>query len=389
MKTSLYTVLFAIIISIICSTNAYTQYTWEELPLPEVPDVWGFELHPTEPFIYILSYNNSGVFKSSTQAIHWENIGLTEPLHVYDLCFDTNNMLYAYTHFYPIGGVHKYSGQNIWQHINTEEQPGSSDIMDCSPYSNHLFVSSNKQGRTLMMSEDHGATWIDTYVLPGGAEMLNTYAFKSKDTIFAGTTEWTTLNEGGMYRSVDGGYHWDFFALQGCRIEDICFTSQGDIIAAVRDAYSSYYAYAGIYKHSQSKGWNRIYPYPAFSVVKDIKGYIYAAVILSNNNAGVIMSKDNGKSWEIIKDTGFFYSGSESLYLQIDYNNSLYFLHTTSTPNAHLYRTQLFEGIEDIPNNKAVAKVYPNPFTQSTTVYYSLQQKPVCVMCFITIWGKR
>ncbi len=372
MKTKLlYTVLFTVLLSFIFNINIYAQYTWEELPLPKgycAPD--GIKIHPIDGTIYFGTYGDIGesLFVSDPNNISWENISFSGSRIFIDMCLDTNTALYTFT---VSGGahLHKYEN-NEWTHLFSANYPSSMHTpLECSPFNNTLYTAKyiEPDRFTGLLSQDGGDTWIESDPVPNKDKTIAAYAFKSADTVYVGVNHFIPY-DGGVYRSVDGGLSWEAepIGLAGSvAIKDMCLADDGKLLVAYKefhwlDSTMAYPGWDGIHKQgdSDTSAWRRVYEY------------------------GVIQSCDNGETWHTIFNTGIVYLEGVNLKLGISQDGALYLgfigyyhAHTNTDYDSHFYRTQLFEGVEDIPNTQATAKVYPNPFTSGTTVQYSLQHK--------------
>ncbi len=364
------------------------------MPLPKghcSPD--GIKIHPIDGTIYFGTYGSVGesVFVSDPDNISWENISFSGSRILIDMCLDTNNALYTFT---VSGGahLHKYEN-NEWTHLYFANYPYFMHTpLECSPFNNTLYTAKYIQSDRFvgLLSQDGGDTWIESDPVPNKDKTIAAYAFKSADTVYVGVNHFIPI-DGGVYRSVDGGLSWEAepIGLPGSMaIKDMCVSDNGKLLVAQKywNPLDSIMTYPGdgIYKqgNSDTAAWRRVYEYPTFEIVKDKKGCLYAAAAVRSDtvHAGVIQSCDNGETWHTIFNTDIVYLEGVNLKLSISKDGALYlgfigYSHpnTNTHYDSHLYRTQLFEGIEDIPNTKAVAKVYPNPFTQSATVYYNLQ----------------
>lgn len=376
MKSSISFLFVCCFIALSIGTQA--QYITENIPLPN-SNVMSIALGQKDN-IYI-GTNLKGVFQSDEHNINWKHLGL-ENFRIFDMCFDSNHHLFTSAFNYSTGGIYTYQN-NSWQ----KKHPNSHFIalsIKSSPFANTIFTTgpngSNPDSCFFILSHNTGETWEATQYYDESVEQIQDYAFQSIDTIYAASVYWVMQDSGGVYRSTDGGHHWELFGLEGCDVQNL-HIHNNYLYAAVRTTYSTIYSSDGIYRYHLNKKeatWELVYPHRAFGVASDSQGRLYGASLQNNYKMGIVVSED-GCTWHQMNG-GPQHLYSASLYYKIDVspNDMIYFL-AYSINSASLYRARPFDGIIDNTNAATwqVLKAFPNPCTNSTTfqINNKMQQK--------------
>lgn len=130
------------------------------------------------------------------------------------------------------------------------------------------------------VSADGGATWVSRTV---GAQFLSLCVDPHDPEVLFGGEVFA-----GVYRSGDGGAHWNPFTqgIRAAQVFDSLRHSDGALVAATL---------SGLYRSEGEQSWERGYRAPALSVAGSLAD---EAVLYAGVEAGICTSVDSGRSWE-------------------------------------------------------------------------------------------
>jgi hypothetical protein len=190
-----------------------------------------------------------------------------------------------------------------------------------------------------------------------------------KGELFAGTINF--FGGGGVYRSTDGGNTWEHFGLTDHYVSSLAINSTGDLFAGTRGHDSL--GTGGVFKlpFGHTEWINLSSQELATSIAINSEDEIYIGCsLLDWNYGGVRVSKDNGVTWEDM-DTGMGRQDIEKLALGSD--EHLYALAVNSeTPLFKTVQSTITSQQEVLADNSIITYNYPNPFTNETTISYTL-----------------
>ena len=271
----------------------------------------------------IYAGTNQGVFKSTNSGQNWVQIGISNR-RVLALTIHGNN-IFAGTDYGR--GVYRSTNNGLnWTQTSLSNQ----FIRSLVTRENNIFAG-DYGSNSVFLSSDTGNTW--TQIALGGAPYIeNVFCLAVKGNyMFAG------VNNGGVYRSSNGGFNWTQTSLNNGGITS--FT------------------------------------------IKD--NYIFA----SDHLCGVVyLSSNNGMSW-ILKNQGL-----ESI-------NDVWSLTTTSQyifagTDSSVWRRSFTEIIgikkisELVPSSFSLSQNYPNPFNPTTKISFDLHKSSHAKLIVYDILGK-
>lgn len=242
---------------------------------------------------------------------------------------------------------------NTWEQL---DQWGGFDIA-IAP-NDDIYVGENAIG--IARSKDNGRTWTRV-----NTEIRQVYAllFLENGDILAGTSSGRDGPEDGVFRSSDGGETWQPMSMVPFNksIRVLGQTSRGTVFAGPMRS--------GFYR-SEDDGYHFTYTWPCFGYYTDFAATPDGGVLLSSLG-GLCLTYDDGLSWtgyDLVFPTDRIYA------VEVDSRGFIY----VGTDGAGLYRSSrpltVATESEAVVAENSIGSAYPNPFSSSTTITYSLRQ---------------
>lgn len=216
----------------------------------------------------------------------------------------------------------------------------------------------NNEGR-ILKTGDGGNTWeqqdCDT------CHVLNSAFFVDSDN------GWVIGNS--IYNTTDGGQSWteQFYDTIGFTLESVFFTDieNGWIVG------NKPYPGSGIILHTTDEGnsWS-------FELIEKIPFSVHFKDkdngLISGSDGIILLTQDGGITWEQLD------SGTDNSLYSIFYTNDGYG-YATGAWGTIVHSDNLITSIDEFPDKSINFEVqcYPNPFSENTTLSYSLPQKSI------------
>ena len=276
-----------------------------------------------------------------------------------------------------------YSDDNgvDWNQIFTSQLFGITSIF--KNLDNFIFVGI---WGGIYKSESIGSNWVQVLSLEN-TEVVNAII---EDTtigvLYAGTINF--IGGGGVYRSVDGGDTWKHIGLTDNYVSSLALNSSGDLFAGTRGQQYTYGGGVFVLPAGQTEWINLNDDELVTSIVINSEDKIYIGCsTLDFYWGGVRCSLDNGQTWEDISYENMYDEDIEELILG---------------PEEHLYAlaynsaTPLYKSVNStttsLPDNQNEDSIiiynYPNPFSDKTTISYTLRKQSSVFIKVFDIYGK-
>jgi hypothetical protein len=348
---------------ILNSNIVSSQDYWEILNTPPGISIFSIDVNSNGD---IFIGTGGGVYRSIDEGISWEMVGL-ENKSIYSLEINDLGQIYTGVNI----GLSNYS---IYKSIDNGQSwdgihEGFANVIFIKSYPGGLMFASSGTGsyRSVIRSIDYGDTWEEVIIFPSNTEFPYDIVSQDYNTIYVGTINF--LGGGRVYRSEDGGDTWEHFGLTHHYVSSLAINSSGDLFAGTRGHH--YYGTGGVFiLPTGSEVWTNLNNEELVtSIVINSEDDIYIGCSYLNGLGGVRRSIDNGQTWEII-NTGMGNKDIEELILGPE-GHLFAVAHNTPTP--------LFKSVnstvsihQNKNNSNFITYNYPNPFSNETTIYFSL-----------------
>lgn len=264
-------------------------------------DVLSFVFDSQNPQIIYIGTKESGIFKTTDGAEHWERLNFP-PLKVYGLAMDKQNSdrLFASGVYQDVAKMYRSedAGKN-WKEIYTE--PGKGTVitaLDSHPNMPDTLYAGTSAG-VVIKSTDGGETWKNVLVAQGPV---------TKILFRAGERETVTLLvfNSGVEFSSDGGQTWNDYTEQGLSSLTVANSAQPDGIAALTaDIINPNVLYAGA-KNGLFRSADNGKSWQALTIIESSKKFPVRAIAVNPQNSSEIVyaagnafyrSVDGGAKW--------------------------------------------------------------------------------------------
>ncbi len=214
-----------------------------------------------------------------------------------------------------------------------------------------------------------GSNWVQVLSL-GNTEVVSAIIEDANTgKLYAGTINF--IGGGGVYLSEDGGDTWEHFGLTNHYVSSLALNSSGDLFAGTRGHHYLYSGGVYILQNGQSEWMNLNNEELVTSMVINSQDEIYIACsMLDFYWGGVRRSMDNGQTWEDISletmcnyDIEDIILGPEE-HLYVNKNNSPTPLYKSINSTVSIH--------ENKNNSNFITYNYPNPFSNETTIAFTL-----------------
>ena len=335
---------------IVFTLNSKAQDFWERLPFFDTINAYNIEFN-TIGNIYISTPN--GIYKSEDEGMNWVNIGPNTAVGA----FVITSQKYIYAGLTSGSKIfYTYNDGQTWDTIQTNIFSGNIYLS----LDNILFL---LDWGVIYKSTDWGYTWIQV-LSTVNSEVFNDIIEKDS-FLFAGSMHFMSSTGGGVYRSSDNGDIWEHVSMAGHGVSSFALDIDGNLLAGTQ------LNHFGVYR-SENNGiiWQKILSgHVVTSLAVDEFGGIYAGYDSDFGPSGVKYSDDNGLSWSSLNSG--FHPNASITSLSISPENYIYA--TTINPN-YLYRSvSPIVSISEKSREQLDIKVFPNPFTNSSSIKYDLK----------------
>jgi len=356
----------------------YSQDFWEVLETPPGIGVLSVDINSNNDIFMGIAFSaGGGVLRKLNNGNGWDTSLYLNNDVIGKIYIDqSDNVFAASTKIY-----YSDNNGNNWNLIFPGQIFGITSIFENS--SDNIFFGT---WGGVYKTDSIGSEWVRVLSLENW-EAVNTII---EDTInldlFAGTTNY--FNGGGIYRSIDGGDNWEHFGLTDHYVSSLALNSLGDLFAGTRGHYSL--GTGGVFRlpHGQTE-WENL----------NNEEFVTSLVINSEDNifigcstldaywGGVRRSMDNGLSWEDISLETMYDRDITTMVL--DPQEHLYAcVHNSPTP---LYKS-VNPTITSIPELQADKRImtynFPNPFSGSTQIWYSINRESDIRFCIYNHTGQ-
>jgi len=294
------------------------------------------QIDPFDPNIYYVVYMDIGLQISRDAGKSWEHPtkGMPSRGHTWSITVDTKErgLVYLSLEYGQLYVSHDYG--KSWSKIFNKQKVGKINDIKIDPSSHKiLYISTEKDG--VYKSIDQGKSWEPiNYTLNNLAKQTSSLALNNT-SLYVGTND-------GLYKTIDKGKHWDKITTKKFeKVRKILLSSQDSstfYVVAHLPKQNNYWGESHLFKTKDNgKTFKDITPKYAKYIgavalnTKD-ENYLYTCSRLFNvynkeEYMSLSISKDAGKSWEMIEDGTSFTHCNEIL---IDSHNSKHFFISTS-----------------------------------------------------------
>ena len=311
--------LFLFILLFLFIHQAHSQDFWEQLNFPS--DTLSIKCITTNDAGDIFlglgdAYETGGVLRSTDNGESWELV-YNYQFSVLSIACNDNGYIYIGKNGPDQFAVSKDNG-NTWENIEWID-PYYGNVMSiyCKGQDTVYVSTWQTLGAFILFSFDSGESWEQIYVTDNHDEYISDIDITSDGIIYVSTMGYF-FDQGGVYKSEDGGYTWDYVGLLNHQILALEINSNNDVFTTdwwVID----YNENPGI--HALYNGTDEFVPIFASTDGRDLainnEDEIYACV-----GSYEVYSQDDGQTFEFVEDDEL---PTNHLYnLHIDNENYIY-----------------------------------------------------------------
>jgi photosystem II stability/assembly factor-like uncharacterized protein len=315
------------------------QYDWEEIIISDSTEINMISFDPSGNQ-YIAT--NEGLYFSEDN-YNWEQTSLTQYLS--NIYINSNSTLYAGHNTL----FRSFDDGVTWDSVFTYNVGFSSY---CSIGDSVVLLGT---WGGIFRSADSCQTWlqvIDAY----NSEVFNDIVIDEDGILFSGSTSYSNLSPGGVYRSDDHGANWDLIGLEYHFISSLKVNSESILFASTLGQY--YTGKCGVYK-SMDHGisWDLLFDGYQFMTLDISSSDVIAAGCYRWEETEVIFgSFDDGINWIDLTNNLPPHSIS---HVKFNPDNYLY---SILTNEQHLFKTTTIVGVVENSNPiEGDIFIYPNP----------------------------
>ncbi len=341
---------YFLLVSLLLFLNqANSQDFWEQLSFPDSVHIQSITTNSQgHIFVGTGTYNViDGVFRSTNEGESWDLVMISLYNSIFSIEININDDIFIGQNGGEYLQVSRDNG-DTWQPIFIEEGY-TGNILKIKSIGEDTIYFASYHGPRLYRSFDGGVSWNSSLTSDTTSDYITDIAVTSNQDIYVSCNAYF-YNNGGVYKSTNGGEAWEFMGLLNHQVMCIETNSNDDVFTGdwwVMD----YDETMGIY--AQYNNQNNFENILGISLVTDIainsENHIYLTA-----NETVFYSLDNGESFENITDE---LSNYKSI-LHFDNQDYLYAAHNTS-----LVRS-INSTITSIDENQPLTQsvfIYPNP----------------------------
>lgn len=308
------------------------------------------------------STSGAGVYRKFYNDNNWEKIFALSLQSVTSVDLSFSGDIYVGTNYLNTL-FHSHDSGITWDSISFQDHGNIMEIKCIG--SDTVFLSQwTTMGTLVHRSTDKGYTWVKSLTNTHSNEYATDIIRSADGTLYAGTMGFFN-NQGGVYKSTDGGDIWEFIGLNNCQITSLALNSKGDLFAGSWGGFGNETGGVYILRNGTDTWIPPLYGYPISGMVINSEDAIYCS---SAAYVGVIRSLDDGVTFELY-NSGL--GGTQRENIIIDKDEYLYTdnrLSIAKTVNTTVSsRLPLDEEIENIiafPNpciNNFISVKYENP----------------------------
>ena len=373
--------IWLIIIFINHITFIFAQDFWEQLYFPDTVTIRCMTTNDLGHIFIGVGYDSEtgGVYRSTDNAQTWELVYDNNSFGVLSIAIDANGYVYAGKNGSSRLIVSKNNGES-WENINLP-QPSYGNVMKILCVGQDtIYVSTwESVGSFVTYSFDGGETWEYSYVNDLPNEYVSDIDISKTGEIFVSVNGYF-VDQGGVYKSADGGATWAYVGLLNHQVMTLEINSNNDVFTG--DWWVMNNDTSGI--HALYEGANTFDlifdAYNVTDIVIDSNDNIYAAA-----NEGVVHSFDNGLTFDQIEDElsstiEFLHIGSNCHLYGIRFNRIVKSIDPIITGTNEHYHNGIYE----------LVKTYPNPVHNILKIYLSSKSNTdnFCEVFIYDIYGK-
>lgn len=305
-----------IFLSIFGSNYIIAQEFWALLNFPDTVSIRCMDTN-NEGHIFVGVGNDNeygGIYKSENNGTSWALLYNNGNFTISSIAINENDEIYAGVNGFDRFIVSRNDGID-WEVIDLpDENFGQIVKIECRNENEVYICPYGAMGSFIMFSFDSGLTWQTSYVTNKYNEYVSDLDISNTGEIYVSTMCFE-YNQGGVYKSSDLGYTWDYVGLLNHQVLTIEVNSNGDVFAG--DWWVMNNETPGIHAlYNGSDDFELIRPggnITDIAITSD--NHIYAATY-----SKVYYSFNNGNNFYPIEDTLSDYVN----YFLIDSYNHLY-----------------------------------------------------------------
>jgi hypothetical protein len=352
----------SLLLTCIFSLNLKAQ--WVECQVPQASSIFEVYANGTQIFAGL----TTGLFVSSDNGTNWlpsseefvgTNVRCIE--RIGSAIFLSNN----YALYRSLD-----NGEN-WEEIG--DGLDLAQVRCITNKGNSLFAGTDNG---VFRSTNNGSDW--TAVNTGLQEFLaiNDIAVVGSN-LFAGSNFYgmfLSTNNGGSWKAINNGLKSNFTVTSLAVINNNLFAASSDGVAISTNNGTSWkYVNSGI----------------EFASVKSL--VVVGRNLFSGSNTGVFVTTNNGNSWV---DVNAGLSKKSTVSLSVNNTHIFAGISTLGGPERSVWRRPLSEmintnSVQPLPISTISSTVYPNPFTNSTTISYTLPKRDMVAIEVFDILGRK